>query len=666
MRMRLMILILALLVCGSSGGNTTAAAPRTGVTADNPASTVVRTQHRAVANAQATLPITGRAVPELSAFDDAMLAYMAARSIEAGLLAVMKDGVVVLERGYGWQDEAHTTPLPPDALMRIASVTKPITNAAIQTLMAAGELSPDDKVFCLGGTPSACWLTIAPFGTPDSRLQDVTVQHLLDHRGGWDRDISGDPMFRAIEIANALGVPSPPTQQQIVAYMMGRPLDHTPGTVYAYSNFGYLLLGLIVEEATGQNYTTYVQNELFAPLGVLSTEVELGRVLPENRNPREPWYDSPGTGPSIFPPHNPVPWPDGAWHLEAMEAHGGLISTTRALLAFADAYWFTGLPRSGNGQDWVSFGSLDGTFSMLRWRPDGINIAVMVNSRDFGPNHEDIWPQLDAVAESIETWPEPAIAPALSAAPVADGVQLSWSGGTGASIEIHGSDTPDFTPTADTLLTALSGTSGTYLETSVASSGSAFYVARMINAAATVTDDSDRVGYIRYPLNNSGDTYSMLAVPFATPSILDAADLAAHIGDVAALLKWNAATQAFRLFVPPASGDNFSVSAGDAVMVQLDSGGPTGVALTGDVVSVHHTLVPNGYNFLSLPLQRGDLTDAAAVAADMGNVETLLRWDESTQAFRFFAPPSTGDNFELTPGAPFSVATDGSDVPIWP
>jgi len=59
-----------------------------------------------------TLPVSGTAVPELAAFDDAMLEFMEARGIEAGVLGVMKDGVVVLERGYGWKDAAHTEVLP--------------------------------------------------------------------------------------------------------------------------------------------------------------------------------------------------------------------------------------------------------------------------------------------------------------------------------------------------------------------------------------------------------------------------------------------------------------------------------------------------------------------------------------------------------------------------
>lgn len=351
------------------------------------------------------LPITGTAVPELAAFDQVMLDYMTARDIEAGVLAIMKDGDVVFERGYGWQDEANTTPLQPDALLRVASVTKPITAAAIQKLISNGDLAASDRVFCLDATSPPCVLTLTPFGQPDSRLRTVTIQHLLDHRGGWDRAVSYDPMFRARDIADALDVESPPSQQDIARYVMGQPLDFTPNARRAYSNFGYLLLGLVVEEVTGQDFTTYVQTQVFNPLGVATSEVQLGATYPEDRNPREPWYDGGRWPTDVSPPHGLVSWADGGWHLEAFEAHGGLITTSRALLEFAQGYWAPGFPRVGNGQNWYATGSLDGTYSLLRWRPDGVNIAFIVNSRRGSTDGQPIEDQLDAVADSILVWP---------------------------------------------------------------------------------------------------------------------------------------------------------------------------------------------------------------------------------------------------------------------
>lgn len=368
----------------------------------------IEVAHAERVNLAADLPMSGVPVPALAAFDQTMQQYMAERSIKAGELTVMKNGVIVLERGYGWQDKSEQRQLPPDALFRLASIIKPVTSAAIKKLAVAGKLSLSDPVFCLPGSPASCLLDIAPFGTPDPRLKDVTVQNLLDHKGGWDRDLSGDPMFQSIAIANALGVASPPSKQDTVRYVMGQALDHTPGTVEAYSNFGYLLLGLILEDVTGQSYTAHVQQQIFAPLGVAASEIELGHTLPELRNPREPWYADPYTGgSSVFTPTQTVPWPDGGWYLEAMEAHGGMISNSRAIAKFLQAYWISGEPRVGDGETWWFFGSLDGTFTLAYQRPDGVNLVALFNQRAdaSGLSYDVIKTLLDSATDSITEWP---------------------------------------------------------------------------------------------------------------------------------------------------------------------------------------------------------------------------------------------------------------------
>jgi len=352
-------------------------------------------------------PITGNAVPELAVFDQVMQRFMADRYIQAGTLAIMKDGVIVFERGYGWLDQGQSILLPPDALLRLASVVKPITAAAIRQLINQGLFNAEDRVFCLPQSTSPCLLNISPIGTPDARAADITVQHLLDHTGGWDRDISGDPMFQAIQIANQLGITSPPEKLDIASHMLGRPLDHKPGTVYAYSNFGYMLLGLIIEDITGRSYTEHIQQSLFAPLGVPSSEIELGRSLPSFRNPREPWYSDPGTTASVFDPSLTVPWPDGGFYLEAMEAHGGLIASTNAILHFLQAFWISGEPRTTNGRDYWFFGSLPGTHTLARQRSDGVNIVALFNQREdsSGLDYDIIKQLLDDATDSVAVWP---------------------------------------------------------------------------------------------------------------------------------------------------------------------------------------------------------------------------------------------------------------------
>jgi CubicO group peptidase (beta-lactamase class C family) len=193
------------------------------------------------------LPMSGVSVPELAAFDDAMQQYMTERNKKAGVLGVMKDGVVVFERGYGWKDKALTTPLPHDAMLRIGSTVKSITAAAVTKLIREGRLTATHKVFCVPGNVGTCWLNIEPYRTRDLRLKDVTIQNLLEFKVGWDETIFNALIFKSLHIANALGIPSPPSKRDIVRFMMGQPLVRAPGTLSEYSNAAYVLLGVIIE-----------------------------------------------------------------------------------------------------------------------------------------------------------------------------------------------------------------------------------------------------------------------------------------------------------------------------------------------------------------------------------------------------------------------------------
>lgn len=364
------------------------------------------------------LPTSGLPRPQLKAFDDAMQQFMRDRGLEAGTLCVAMNDTIVLERAYGWRTADHSVPLRYDALLRIASLVKPITAAAIRTLEAANALEFSDFAFHLGQANPGI-LSISPVNTPDPDLDTITVQHLLGHEGGWDSDVSGDPMFKSISIANALGVSSPPTKMQTVNYWTGQPLDFVPGTGDAYSNFGYMVLGLIVEEVSGKSYTSYIQDEIFTPIGVASSEIELGRSLPGMRNSREPWYFDPDSGKNVFNPSQTVPYPDGGWYLEAMEAHGGLICSARAYTTFLTRYWISGEPRvAGATANFTFFGSLDGTFTCGRQMPSGVSYSAFFNQREdcTGFGTDDVggtgsgWTSaltqlLDAAANSVTSWP---------------------------------------------------------------------------------------------------------------------------------------------------------------------------------------------------------------------------------------------------------------------
>ena len=119
-------------------------------------------------------------------------------------------------------------------------------------------------------------------------VQTITIQQLLDHEGGYNDGTNtslpsaSDPTYNMRAIALALGLSRPVQKLDVAKYMYGQPLQYTPGTNWAYSNYGYLLLSAIVEQVTGMPYFTYVQEKVLAPLGI--TEVLLSSTEAQQRD----------------------------------------------------------------------------------------------------------------------------------------------------------------------------------------------------------------------------------------------------------------------------------------------------------------------------------------------------------------------------------------------
>ena len=198
---------------------------------------------------QQEIPITGAQVPGMESFDQSVRSLMQKYNIPGGAVAVVRDGKLFYARGFGYADVENKTPVQPDALFRIASVSKPITSAAIMKLVEEGKLGLDDRVAPLIGD-----LTPAPGATVDPRWEQITIRHLLDHTGGWDRNKPNggfDPIDRPLIAAAAVNAPAPASSETLVRYMKGMPLDFNPGEKHAYSNFGYIVLGRVIERLSG-------------------------------------------------------------------------------------------------------------------------------------------------------------------------------------------------------------------------------------------------------------------------------------------------------------------------------------------------------------------------------------------------------------------------------
>lgn len=184
-------------------------------------------------------------------------------SLPGAGFAVVYQGRLVAARGYGFADLEQQVPVEPGTRFLLASVSKSITAATILKLIENGKLRFADRAFQILDH-------IAPLDPArvDPRTAQITVLDLLYHAGGWDRDTSGDPLAYGERVARALDVRGPVGPRELVRYMLSQPLDFTPGTKCVYSNYGYMLLGLIIERVTGGAYEPYVRATTLEPMGI--------------------------------------------------------------------------------------------------------------------------------------------------------------------------------------------------------------------------------------------------------------------------------------------------------------------------------------------------------------------------------------------------------------
>lgn len=315
MRMRRLFAPLALLVAAACGGDGPPTAPPPEPPVTPPAQ---------------ELPVTGTAVPSMASFDRLIPALMTKWGVPGAAVAVVKDGRLLFARGYGFADVEARESVKPDALFRIASVSKPITAAAVLKLVEQGRLDLNDKAYRIRND------LLPPAGaTVDPRIYEVSVRQLLYHAGGWDRGASFDPMFRPAVAAQAVGARAPASAETVMRYMLGQRLDFEPGAKYVYSNFGYSVLGRVIEKASGKSYEQYVKDAILSPAGV--SRMQIGRSLLSGRAAGEVKYYAQESAPSVFPGGGTVPIAYGGFYLEAMDSHGGWIASTIDLLRFLTA-----------------------------------------------------------------------------------------------------------------------------------------------------------------------------------------------------------------------------------------------------------------------------------------------------------------------------------------
>jgi D-alanyl-D-alanine carboxypeptidase len=320
---------------------------------------------------------------DIASIDNVVAAFMSTYNVPGLSLAITKDENLAYVKAYGRADDRRQASATD--LYRIASLSKPLTSVAIMRLVDESRLSLDQRVFGAGA------ILGTRYGTQPYRpgITDITVDQLLHHTGGgWTND-NADPMFTNPEMS--IG--------NLISWTLdNRPLTNSPGTSYAYSNFGYVVLGRVIEQVTGMPYAEAVRLLVLQPAGVRDMVIA-GNTLAD-RVPNEVQYYSQGDG-------NPY-----AFNVARMDAHGGWLASATDLARFlvrvdglpgkmdilsADAIRLmtTGSAAnpsyaagwSVNGPNWWHTGGLPGTATeQARTTSSGnFNFVILTNTRSQSP-----------------------------------------------------------------------------------------------------------------------------------------------------------------------------------------------------------------------------------------------------------------------------------------
>jgi len=312
------------------------------------------------------------------AMEDCIEAYLRKWKVPGISLSITKNGALLYNQAFGFADPRKKEPLTTSHRFRIASLSKSITSDCVFRLIESGKLTLSDKVFGSSGLLSTRFKKVRK----NSYLEQVSIEHLLTHMvGDWGNE-TDDPMFLNNKMDH---------DELIYWTLERRRLTRVPGKDYKYSNFGYCLLGRVIEEATGKPYEISASDLVFQPSGMTSLDLT-GNTLEERKNLEVIYSDQTGYDPYGF-------------NFKRMDSHGGWISTSQDLARFlvhvdgfptkpdilnADSIKTMTTPASpgyakgwcvNRFNNWWHNGSLQGSLSFMVRAQNGFCMVALINSR---------------------------------------------------------------------------------------------------------------------------------------------------------------------------------------------------------------------------------------------------------------------------------------------
>jgi CubicO group peptidase (beta-lactamase class C family) len=314
--------------------------------------------------------------PDLSLIDSKIGTYITQQAVPGLSIAVTKQERLVFAKGYGYADKSTKEPVSPDSLFRIASISKPVTAVAIMELVEAGKLHLDEKVFGAGAILGTTYGTKS-YG---DNVKSITVRQLASHTSGWSNNTVGDPMFMHYEM----------NQAQLIGWVLDSvPPANPPGTHFEYLNFGFCVLGRVIEKISGQPYKTYAKQAVLSRCGI--SRMQIGAEAQAAKAAGEVTYY--GCNPYSLLTHRMDA--NGGWIAKPIDLLRMMVRvdgfTSKAdILTPADetAMDTSSSANSGYALGWIiegadraHNGAMDGTIGFLVRRNDRISYAVLCNTR---------------------------------------------------------------------------------------------------------------------------------------------------------------------------------------------------------------------------------------------------------------------------------------------
>ncbi|TDR41172.1 CubicO group peptidase (beta-lactamase class C family) [Tahibacter aquaticus] len=351
---------------------------------------------------------TSLSAAQMASIDRYISGEMARQRIPGLALGIYRHGSAVLTKGYGLANIELTVPVSADTVMQSGSIGKSFTATAVMMLVEQGKVGLHDSIRTYFPEAPASW-------------QPITVAHLLSHTSG----LAAHDSEERIAAGGPFDLRRDYSEDELVAAMAELPIDFAAGSDWAYQNTNYVLLGVLIHRVTGQFFGDYLQQNIFAPLGMRATRVisdldivphraagyEITGGVLRNQQWVSPTFNATADGTLYFTVRDLEHW-DRALYGSALLKPATLQQMWTPFpldtgVPNAEGYGFGWFVQQVNGHRVVEHdGAWQGFTSMLaRYLDDGLTVVVLTNL-----DSQHSWP--NGIARVVAGMVEPALMPA--------------------------------------------------------------------------------------------------------------------------------------------------------------------------------------------------------------------------------------------------------------